>query len=205
MALTEELDFDYRTQEQNREGDKNLAVKFYTDAILNQVKSTEAGRPIYDDVEMIEKRVRGDRNNIAQRPVQEEDRRRWPELYRAFKANEDAPSVGTPLKEWPSLPKSLVLELQYLGFNTVEDVSNATDAVCSKMAGLQGLKQRAKLWIEAQAGGAPMGQMQAKIEEQANELEVLRRQNAAMNERLESFLAEQSAGKTPQAVATAKK
>lgn len=173
--MIEELDYDYRSHN-TAEGDKNLAVRFYMEAIPDDDKSVQEGRPIFKDVEFIEIRVRGDRNNVVQRPVFAEDKKRWVSAYKAFKAGEDEVTTGTPLREWPSLPKSLLLELNHMGFRTVEDVSNASDGVCAKMAGLQHLKQRAKSWLDAAKGGAPLEQLHATVAAQANELETVKRQ-----------------------------
>lgn len=192
MAI-EELDYDWRAHQESARDNKNLAIRFYMEAVPDEVASQEAGRPVYKDVEFIEKRVRGDRNNIVQRPVYAEDKETWPDLYRAFKAGEEMAISGTPLAEWPSLPKSLVLELKHMGFTTVEHVANATDSVCAKFAGLQGLKQRAVNYIAQAKGEAPVLHLQAKVEDQANELETLRRQVQEQSAMIKALSAKEAA------------
>ena len=187
MAV-EELDYDYRVhQKKDNEG---LAVRFYMDAIQNDDKSSEAGRPIFDDVEMIEKRVRGDRNNVVQRPAKPEDKREFRDAYKAFKEDAQQAISGTPLSQWPPITKSLLEELKYLGFHTVEQLSEASDAVCSKMAGLQTFKQKARVFIEFSKGNsAPIEQMASRLDELSNALEVANRNNAEMAAQIKALQA----------------
>lgn len=191
MAL-EELDIDHRVFEQSREqaqADSSLAIRFYYDALPNDEKSTAEGRPIFDDVEMVEIRVRGDRNNIVQRPARPDDKKRWREAYRAFKDNEEQAVTGTPLAQWGMLSKSLVEELKYLGFVTVEQLAEASDSVCQKMAGLQSFKQKAKVFIEmAKGNNAPLAKLTKDLEEAQNVNATLQRQVAELNAKLATLI-----------------
>lgn len=181
----EEADFDVNLFAPGaREADKNLVVKFYLEALKDEAKSVEEGRPIFSDVEMVEIRVRGDRNNIVVRQARDDDRRRFRDAYVAFKDNKEIELTGTPLKEWPLISKSLVEELKYFGFYTVEQLSMASDSVCSKMAGLQTFKQKAILWLEMSKGGAPLEQQAAEIADLKVKLEVAEQNNAALQARL---------------------
>ena len=192
----EELDYDYKDHTAQA-ADANLAVKFYIDAIEDEAASVEAGRPKFLDMEMIEIRVRGQKDNIVQRPSRPDGRKRFRSAYQAFK--DDAAEVhnGTPVKEWPPVTKSSVLELRHMGFHTVEQLAEASDEVCSKMAGLQMFKQKAKAYIELSSGTAVIGQMQQKLAAEVNEKEVLQRNLAGALARIEALEAasEQTAAK----------
>jgi hypothetical protein len=170
-----ELDYDHRVFEQ-REANKQLAVRFFTEPVKNEEKSKAEGRPIFEDVEFIEKRVRGDRNNIVQRPVREDDKAEFREAYKSFKANEETPVEGTPLKEWPSITRSLLEELKHMGFLTVEQLASASDSVCSKFAGLQTYKQKAIVYLEYAKGNAPLEKYMGELHEMRNLLETLKKQ-----------------------------
>lgn len=172
MAL-EELDFDHNLfgQAANQKGDENLAVRFYTAPIRNDHKSTEAGRPIYDDTEMVEIRVRGDRNNIVQRPVRPDDKRRFRDAYRAYQDGQKALDSGTPLAEWPIASASMVEEMKYLGFFTVEQLAQANDSVCGQVPGLTTLKQKASAYLELAKGAAPIEKLQTEVESQKSRAE----------------------------------
>lgn len=135
---------------------------------------------------MIEKRVRGNRNDIVNRPVNDQDKREFREIYRQFKDDaEQTGAAGTPLNVWPPITKSMAMELKHMGFHTVEQVAEANDSVCSKMAGLQNLKQKARAFIEFSKGSsAPIEKMSAQIDELKNQVETLMRQNSEMGARL---------------------
>lgn len=168
------LEYDHRVHF-DPEADKNLAVRFYMGTLRNEEKSLAEKRPIYDDVEFIEIRVRGDRNNIQQRPVREGDAERFRAAYREFKMGETQAQSGTPLKEWPAMTLSMIEELKHLGFYTVDQLANASDSVCAKFAGLQSYKQRAKAFIEMTKGLPAVDKLSAELEEERNKREVAER------------------------------
>src|SRR5690349_16051649 len=89
--------------------DALLIVKFYHDAQLNKFKSHAEGRPVYDDVEMCEINLPGDRSRSLIVPAHAEFKRfgttvvtyaeRFKDHYARFKANEGPVVEGTPLSE----------------------------------------------------------------------------------------------------------
>lgn len=182
MAIAE-LDYDHNVFEE-RKADEQLAVQFYMDAIPDDEETLKNGSPKYRDVEMIEIRVRGDRNNIVRRPAHIGDQRRFRAAYENFKANKENPIVGTPLAVWPSMTKALVLELGHMGFRTVEELAGASDSVCDKVAGLRTYKQKALAFLEASKDNAVLEQMHAKLAERDNELEVLKRNHEQLLARM---------------------
>jgi hypothetical protein len=168
----EELEFDHNVfTAQMREADRNLAVKFYSQPIKNDEKTAQEGRPIFDDTEMIEIRVRGDRNNVVQRPIRPEDKQRFRDQYRDYKDGKAAEASGTPLKEWPIMSASMVEELRFLGFVTVEQVAEATDSVCGRVPGLTTMKQKAKAYLEFATTTAPLERLNHELEAQRSRAE----------------------------------
>lgn len=186
----EAIDYDVNVfNQQGREADKHLAVRFYVAPIRNEGRSVNEGRPIYEDTEMVEIRVRGDRNNVVQRPVRLEDKQRFRDQYRAYKDDAKQLESGTPLAQWPIMSASMVEELRYLGFHTVEQVANAQDNVIAKMAGLGTYKQKAKLYMEQAAGGAPIEKLAKENQELKDQLEVSSRTVSDLSEKLEKLTA----------------
>ena len=189
MAL-EEIDYDINAFAASaREADKNLAVRFYMQAVQNEVKSVEQGRPIFDDTEMVEIRVRGDRNNVVQRPAREDDKRRFRDAYVAFRENRSQAQSGTPLSEWPVMSASMVEELKYFGFHTVEQVAKADDNAMSKMAGLRMLRDKAVIFMEHAQGTAPLSKLQEELELTRDQLKVEQTNNAKLAAQLEELTA----------------
>jgi hypothetical protein len=186
--MLDELEFDHKVF-QSAEADKNLAVRFYLHPLQNDEETEKQHRPIFNDVEFIEIRVRGDKNNTVQRPARDDDKRRFRDAYKAFQAGEEQALSGTPLKEWPSMTKSMLEELKYMGFFTVEQLAGATDGVCSKFAGLMTWKQKAQLFLEFAKGAPAIDALQARVEAAENEREVQARQLQellAANQRMEA-------------------
>ena len=75
---------------------QSLVVPFFkAEAVMNPVKSKAAGRPIYDDLEVCEIRMAGERNYVPVVPAHSMWQRvdgeevayamRWPEEYARFK------------------------------------------------------------------------------------------------------------------------
>lgn len=174
---------------QQAEQDRALLVKFFSTPLKNDEKSLEEGRPIFDDVDMIEIRVRGTKDNIVQRPVRPDDKSRFRDAWKHHEAGEKAAQSGTPLAQWPLMASSQVEEMKYLGFVTVEQIASANDSVVANITGLQGLKNKAKAFIEFSKGAAPLEQMQAKLAESDNVVETLQRQLAETQAALASLSA----------------
>lgn len=175
----ETLDYDHSVfmqTEKQREADKNLAIRFFMDALQDPEASQKEGRLVARDVPFVEIRVRGDRNNIQIRPVRDDDKRRWPEVWRAFEAGMATPVTGTPLKEWPAVSKSFVMELNYLGYTTVEELANASDSVCAKVPGLQQYKQKAIVFLEFSKKSSEPGNIADQLNEMRNLIETQNRQ-----------------------------
>lgn len=188
----QELEYNHHDFVSQREADKNLAVKFYHQPIRNEWKSVNEGRPIYDDTEMIEIRIRGDRNNVVQRPVRPEDKQRFGQQYDHFKRGLELAASGTPLAEWPVASASMVEELKYFGFYTVEQLAEASDSVCSKMPGLTSMKQRARAFLDLSKGTAPLEQLQAKLEETESANKALQAQVVDLGRRLAAMESERA-------------
>lgn len=164
-----------------READKSLAVRFYMEPLKDDQKSIEEGRPIYVDTEMVEIRVRGDRNNVVQRPARPDDQKRFPAAYKAFKDGVDGQAAGTPLREWPVMSRSAVEELKYFGFYTVEQLAAADDAACARMNGLSTFRAKAKIFLEHAAGGSPAERLLKENQDMKNQLEAMQRQMVELN------------------------
>src|SRR5574338_31676 len=86
--------------------------RFFMDAIQNMAKSQAEGRPIFDEKEMVEIHIPGDKlyshvtqvhevwRHIGGQPVTYAQR--WPNEYAAFKRGEERAASGTPLEHWPN-------------------------------------------------------------------------------------------------------
>lgn len=186
--MLETLEYDHSVfSPQAAEADKSLAVRLYTAAIRNDWKSTQEGRPIFDDTLMIEIRVRGDRNSVIQRPVRPEDKARFRGVFAAHEKGEKEGSSGTPLSQWPLMTQSQVEEMKYLGFHTVENVAEAHDGVLGKFPGLRAMQEKAKLYLEQASGGAPLERLAKENEGLKSQAEVQQRTIQELSSKLEEL------------------
>jgi hypothetical protein len=166
---------DYRLFQKPDAGDDTLFVVFYMGVLVDQAASTEAGRLIARDAEFVRIMIPGDKNNINDRPASEQDKRRFAKQYEAFKAGkkDEEQLVGTRLKDWPAASRAQVLEFEYLGIKTVEQLSELRDDVVSRLPGSRDLKEIAKSWLGRAKSTAEAAQAVAKEKAMANRISEL--------------------------------
>ena len=123
--------------------DSGLHVEFY----MHQVNK---------DKEEVYVRIQnpGDKLNIIERPVEEEEKRRFPRQWLYFQMkNGEGEVLGTPLVDWHKecpneLNKGQLEELQIVKFQSVEQLATASDAQMQKFGmGGTGLREKARLYL----------------------------------------------------------
>ena len=125
----------------------------------------------------------GDKLNIIERPVEEEDKRRFPRqwLYFQMKNGEDQ-VLGTPLANWhkdcpDELNKGQLEELQILKFQSVEQLATASDSQLQKVGmGSTGLREKARLYLT----NKNKSESTKELEKTRSELEELKAQMAEL-------------------------
>ncbi len=163
-------------------GDETLLVRFYTHPKQSKAKSTEAGRPIFEEKEYIEIIQPGNKDSIVNRPVSQMDIERFPEHYRKWKAREGEHEAveGTLLAHWPAVTRSQVEELRYLNIHTVEQLAAISDANAQNVMGINLLKTRAKEYLEASQNQAYADEMRVLREQNEQMMEQIQKLNAAL-------------------------
>lgn len=157
-------------------------VIFFVQPVLNQAKSEAAGREIYDEIEMWELRFPGNNLHVPTGRVTDQERRRWPQQYDAFKKmGSHAEGIsGTPLEQWPFVGRAMIAELRYLNILTVEHLAATDDNGISRIGpGGRKLVECAKAWLaEAEGSANTMALAAAKVQLQ----ETVDVQNTKINE-----------------------
>ena len=155
-------------------GDDKLHVQFKVEAVLNPSKSTQAGRPVYDDVDMIVIRTPGSQLTSIVAPAKMY-MDRFGAKYRDWKSTQAEAVSGTPLEHAPFLmmKPSLVAELKYRNIYTVEQLAELPDSGKQSIMGGHELSRRAAEWISQSAEKA-----------QDDEKEELKRRLVALEARL---------------------
>ncbi|MET4529149.1 hypothetical protein [Bradyrhizobium sp. JR18.2] len=134
-----------------------LHVEFYIEAVKQEFLSEEAGRPIYKDTEFVRIHIPGDKNYSVDRAASQQDKDRFALEYARFKngMKEEEQAVGTPLKHWAAIPRSLAKEFAAVNVHTVEQLASLSDT--GKQAfGIGALEwsRKAQAMLDASAGSA---------------------------------------------------
>jgi hypothetical protein len=171
---------------------------FKTHTTKNEAKTRDAGRPIYDEMEVVEVRFAGDRLKVSVFPAhaicgeaQDENgdtrkityAQRWSEQYKRFKAKEHQVAEGTPVDELPFLTQAKRSELKALSIYTAEALA-ALDGQPLKNLGQGGrdLKNQAQAYLDNAAGSANVTKMAAELEELRRTVAELRAEKAPASE-----------------------
>jgi len=171
----------------------HLHVEFYTDAIENKRKSIDAGRPIFEDVEMVRVKIAGDPKNTFVSPANAEcgrDREtgdiitykdRFPEHYRFFADHKGAAVIGTPLAEVSWLTASKVQELKALNIMTVEALAQLDGSNLQRLGmGGRELKNQATAWLDKAEGSKAQAHFAAELSARDEIIAQLQRDMAAL-------------------------
>ena len=152
--------------------DNGLHVEFYL-------------HPVSKDKEEIYVRIQnpGDKLNIIERPVEEEEKRRFPRQWLYFQMkNGEGQILGTPLSEWhqerpDELNKGQLDELHILKFQSVEQLATASDSQLQKVGmGSTGLREKARLYLT----NKNKSESTKELEKTRSELEELKAQMAEL-------------------------
>lgn len=163
-------------------------VEFYTEAVQNNFKSKQEGRPIYEDRTFVRIQTPGDTRTTINRPATDQDKARFPKSWHAFQEGLSEVTEGTPLAQWPAVSASQVKELQHVHVRTVDQLAALSDASIQKMGpGYQQLRQSARHWLEHAKGDADQTRLQHENDELRDEVAMLKEQLAAANEQIESL------------------
>lgn len=158
---------------------KVIAI-FFHDAVENGPKSTEAGRPIYDEVECIRLIVPGSRDEIVRRVI-DEDKSIYAAEYARFKAQGATSASGTRLSEWPAMSVALIRELDHYNIRSIEDLADLSDTHIPNLPmGIREMRAKAQAHLARAADNAIAEKLGAQNAEQAAKIADLEAKIAAL-------------------------
>jgi len=170
--------------------DNKLWVTFYKNAIFNEMKSNEAGRHIYDEIDYIKIITPGSRDVFATE-VTPSYQQRFPDQWAKYKAQEKQSISGTPIDTVPWLTVSQVQELKYFNILTVEQILGASDTVAQKFQGFHMLRARAKTFMDAAANEAEKTKLNSMLAERDSQIKTLSESVASLSAKLDQLLAKE--------------
>ena len=175
------------SQTQNRYGsDHKLFVTFYSKPVMNPLKSTEAGRPVFDQKDYIKIMTPGGQLCTIDAPMSDGNyMERFGDRYRKWKSGQEEIMSGTPIESFPYLlgKVALVAELQAMHIHTVEQLAGLPDIAKQKIMGGIELCARAADWINQTTG------TDAQVSKLAAENDKLKAQMDSMQKTLEMMAA----------------
>lgn len=166
--------------------DKKLFVQFYLRAVLNNFKSSQKGRPIFDEVDYVRIIVPGDKNTIVDTKVTPEYAHRFADRFEKYRKNQSQAVSGTPLEVWPQMTVGQVAELKAMNVHTVEQLATLPDNLAQRIMGSHDLRRRANAFLDAAAGEATNTKMASELAQRDNEIELLKAQMLQMQQLIQS-------------------
>lgn len=191
MAFIDAPEFDDNAEKRN----DGAHPRFFMDKRQNLARSEKDGVPRFDDVEMVEILIPGDRLNSPVQIVGEAQRKRWPKAYAAFKSGQDGPTNGTPIDQLPGLTAGQAEELRYFKIISVEQLAEMPDAALLKARPMDGraLQQRAKRWVAAATGNAAEEKLAAENRAKDEKIALMEAQMADLKKSLDALQAQAAA------------
>jgi len=177
---TEVLDFAMNFDDnQQSEADKRLLVAFFKDTVKNETKSIAAGRPIFDEIDLIKIITPGSRDSFVG-DATEQYQQRFKAQWERYKAGQAQAVSGTPLNMLPWLSVSQIAEFNAVGCQTVEQLVGMPDSMSQKFMGHHAIKQKALAYLDAATSAAPMLKLQSELDKRDEQIKELQAQMAAV-------------------------
>jgi hypothetical protein len=173
-TIFEEVNPIARPDESRFAADDRLYVEFFREPMMHPAQSREAGRAIYQERDFVRIHVPGDKSTVCVEPMHEINLIRFRSRYDKWKAGQAEAVTGTPLHAMPGMTPAKVEEYKFFKIITIEQLADANDQLGQKFMSFQGDKQRAKAFIEATRGNAPIEQMNAELQKRDSEIENLK-------------------------------
>lgn len=165
----------------------------------NPLKSKEAGRPIYDDVEHASIQHVGDPKTWSWHPAHERSiyirepggggnyktyAECYYEHYKAFKEGQSRAQSGTPIEELPFLSSARRAELKALNIHTAEALAQLDGTPLTRLGmGGREMKNQAQAYLDRAKEGAMEARLAAQNAQLQEELARMREQVAGLMDR----------------------
>lgn len=160
-------------------------VRFFDAILEDPIASHKEGRPIFKTIPSIEIQWPGMDKTV--RAIEPQDSRDYPELYDAYKAGNEMPTIGTPLEEWALLPRSVVEELKHFGVRTVEQLGACNDDFKRRLGPLVKYCKEASRWLEAaNSDQHKVAALEKQLEREQKKTKKLEEQVGLLMQRIEA-------------------
>ena len=191
----------YSAPTQGNRPSHGLIVQFYKKSMKDEKESIEKGRPIFKPVDYIEIRIPGDKDHIIDTEVWDDymnansHTSRFPFEWQRYQANkEQSIEVGTPLRALtllavPILTPEQVEEFKAFKVTTAEQLLSMSDSMSQKFMGINEIKRKIALFIDAAASNAPAERLRSELDKRDNEISMLKQALQEQSSRLDKITA----------------
>jgi hypothetical protein len=188
MQMPEAQPFDYSSPGMAQQGQGGkLFVQFHMQATQDMELSAKEGRPVHVEQEFITIIVPGEHDSRV-RPVRESDRQQYAQQYQAFKNKQEQPVTGTPLSVLPFLTMAQVADLNAANVKTAEQLVAMPDVHAQKFMGMNAIRKRAKDFLDAAAGNAPVERLNKELAERDATIATLQKAIDDQGKKIEELL-----------------
>ena len=160
--------------------DKNLRVEFYAGVVKNEIKSAEAGRPIFDDADFVRINIPGDAKASYESRVELEHKRRFPAQWNAYLAGVSQDAEGMSLDKMPGMSLSLRASLRASNITTVEQLATLSDSLATGLHGIHELRRKAIAMVELNKGDEGKQFVTDELAKRDAEIAAMKEQLAAL-------------------------
>lgn len=176
---------------------KKTYAEFFIEPVKQEFKSTQAGRPIYEDELRVRILIPGDPRSIPVHVATDYHKRIYRDEYEAFLKNEDQISVsGTPLKEWAAMTRSLAMSYAAVNIATIEQLAEIDDQQLSQLGpGARDYRQKAIDHLEQSKDTAHAMKLGAELEQSKQDNAMLQEQIRELAKQIETLQTQVGAGK----------
>ena len=160
------------------------AVFFHPVQVLNDYKSAESGRPIFQEQIFIKKLIPGDNTLVIDRKMRLTDEDEYPQEWALFKNKRQNTVPGTPIDAWQILSDTQKAEFKALNIFTIDQFAQLPDIAGLKIMGFNELRTKAQTFISASKDSEVFAAMKTDMDDK---LEIKSREIAELRKMIESF------------------
>lgn len=143
-----------------------VIVKFWIKAVKNNFKTKAEGRPVFENMEMVEIMLSGDNKTVVNEIVKDHHRNRFPQSYKAFKEGTILVQSGYPIQKWDVLDPATKATLKYMNVHTVEQLAEMHDGVIGNLGmGAHEMREKARKHVKASYVDPQVAILMARVAE----------------------------------------
>ena len=127
----------------------------------------------YKDVVWVMIVNKGGPKTTIERPMREEDKKRWPDHWKAWKEQAEPPINGIPIEDYPGITPAEIKRLRGLHLRTVEDLAGFPDGQIESLGGRGHTLQKGAREYLAYREGVKVSDLQDEIKDLKDQLKAL--------------------------------